>query len=569
MLPTDLAGRLRPEPVLLELDLSRGLLEAPPADPLAALRARQVPTLGVVLGRLREASHDRHVVGLVAHVGSERLSAAQVDELGAGIEAFARSGRPTACWTESFGELGAGTLPYLLAAHFDEVWMQPSGALGLVGVATVGVFVRGALDRLGLEPQIGQRHEYKSAADLLMRESMGTAQREATQRLTDSVTEHVVTTVARRRGLTQQQVASAVEAAPLSAQQAHERGLVDRIGYRDELYADLRDRSARHGRLRLRYVHRWHAGRTARAKQTVTRRRRVVAVVGVEGSIDRGRSGASPLGGARAGSDTVCAALRTAGGRDDVVAVVLRVVSPGGSYVASDAIHREVSQLRASGRPVVTSMGTVAASGGYFVAMPSDEIVALPNTVTGSIGVLGGKVAVGDALRRVGVGTEPIGSGTQAAMFDPTRRFDDDQWQRVEEWLDGVYADFTHKAAAGRRMPHGRLEPLARGRVWTGADAKQHGLVDTLGGLEVAVGRAAQRAGLARADVRLERVPHLGWRDRVRPADSSDAPTTAATGALGGVLGALGVEASVANALRELGLPGGGVLSLPGPWRIE
>lgn len=553
--------RLRGEPVLLELDLSRGLPETPPADPLAALRTRQVPSLSAVLTALREASADPDVVGLVAHVGPDLLSAAQVQELGAGVEAFAASGRATVCWTETFGELGPGTLPYHLASWFDEVWLQPSGSVGLVGLATRGLFVRGALDRLGVEPQIGQRHEYKSAADLLMSTEMGEAYREAAQRLVDSSTDEVVRTTARRRRLDEEQVRAAIQAAPLSAGDARERGLVDRLGYRDEVYAGLRRRLGRDGALTLRYVHRWSPRGARQARRRVVERRKpVVAVVGVEGSIQLGRSGGSPLGDAWAGSDTVCAALRAAGERDDVRAVVLRVVSPGGSYVASDAIHREVLQLRETGRPVVASMGTVAASGGYFVSMPADEVVALPSTVTGSIGVLGGKVVTGDALRRVGVVTEPLGAGPRSAMVDPARRFTDDEWSWVQGWLDEVYADFTGKAAVGRRMPYDELEPRARGRVWTGADAKERGLVDTLGGLEEAVSRAAGRAGLERAAVRVQRLPRLGLLDRVRPADSSETPAAARTG--------MDAEALASTLLRRLGLASDGVLSLPGSYRL-
>ncbi len=567
-----LTRRAVPAPLLLELDLSRGLLESPPGDPLGALRARQVPSLRAVLDRLREAAQEASVAGLVAHVGPDVLSPAQVEEIGRAVEAFAAAGKHTACWTESFGELGSGTLPYHLAVHFDEVWVQPSASVGLVGVATRGVFLRGALDRLGLEPQIGQRHEYKNAADTLLRESMSDAQREATQRLADSVTEQVVATVSRRRRMTAEQVWTAIDAAPLTATAAHELGLVDRIGYRDELYADLRRRLGRpvegEPELRLRYVHRWSPPGRRQARALAARRHRpVVAVVAVEGGIGLGRSGSSPLGGRRSGSDTVCAALRAAASRDDVAAVVLRVVSPGGSYVASDAIHREVLQVRATGRPVVASMGTVAASGGYFVAMPADEVLALPSSVTGSIGVLGGKLAVGEALRRAGIGTEPVGSGEHAAMFDPTRRFDDDEWQRVAQWLDAVYDDFTHKAAEDRGMAHQQLEPLARGRVWTGADAYAHGLVDTLGGLPDAIERAARRAGLRRDRVRVQALPHVTPFDRLRPADSSDSPTAA--GANGLLAAGAGVDGLLADLWQVLGGPGAGVLSVPGDWRLR
>ncbi len=566
--PDRLARRTSREPVLLELDLSRGLLESGPTDPVGALRSRGLPTLRRIVLQLRDAAADPHVVGLVAHLSGETLSPAQADELGEAVEAFAATGRPTAAFAESFGELGSGTVSYRLAVSFDTVWMQPSGQLGLTGVALRGVFVRGLLDRWEVQPQIGQRHEYKSAADQLLRESMSQPQRESLQRLADSVLDAVVATTARRRGRTVAEVRAAVDAAPLGAQEAVDAGLVDRLGYRDEVHADLRQRLSTHGRLTLRYVHRWApSGPAAAVRQARRRRHPVVAIVSVLGGIGLGRSGSSPLGGARAGSESVLAALREAGRRDDVSAVVLRVVSPGGSYVASDAVRRGVLRLCATGRPVVASMGTVAASGGYFVAMGCDEVVAAPATVTGSIGVLGGKLAVGRALARVGVGVESVGAGRQSTMFGPESPFDEAQWERVEGWLDEVYADFCHKAADDRGMAHADLEPLARGRVWTGADARERGLVDRLGGLRTAVARAAERAGLDPDAVRPVALPRARPLDRLRPPRSSDAAAAAlpsgwwSTGSP--------AEDALAALWRSVGVPVDGVLSLPGPWQVS
>ena len=554
-----------PGPTLLELDLSRGLLEAAPADPVSALRARRVPALRTLVERLRRAANDDSVVGLVAHVGPDVLTASQAQELGQAVEELAATGRPTVCWTESFGELGPGTVPYLLASHFEEVWLQPSGSLGLLGVSARGVFLREALDRLGVEPQLGQRHEYKNAADLLLRSSMTEAHREALQRVADSVLDQVVASAVRRRGLAPERVRAAIDDGPLTALDALEVGLVDRLGYRDEVYDDLRRRLADAGRLALRYVDRWSPDPVARIRDRARDRRwPTVAVVSVVGGITVGRNGGSPLMGARAGSDSITAALRAAGDRDDVRAVVLRVVSPGGSYVASDAVRRAVLRLRESGRPVVASMGSVAASGGYFVAMPCDEVIATPSTITGSIGVLGGKVVIRDALRRTGVGVERVTAGAHAAMFSPESRFDDVEWERVEQWLDAVYDDFTHKAAEDRGMPHEQLEPLARGRVWTGVDARERGLVDGLGGLRSAVVRATQLAGVDADRVRMRAVPHVTPLDRLRPPQSSEAPSA---GTWSGPLGtAAGPEALIRVLLSTVGTPVAGVLSLPGSW---
>ncbi len=555
---------------LLELDLSRGLAESPPTDPLRALRQRQIPQLSNVVTGLRLAADDAGVAGLIVCLGPHDLTVAQSEELGRAVQAFRSAGKTAVCWTEAFGELGPGTVPYYLASHFDEIWMQPSGRLGLVGVAASAVFVRGALDKLGVQPQIGQRHEYKSAADMFLREDMSPAQREMLQRISDSVVQQVVQTVAAGRGLTESAVLDAVQVGPLSGTDAVARGLVDRLGYRDEAYDALRARLASGDEEpRLLYVDRYARSRTRRPGAQLQRRRKpTVAIVSVHGPINRGRSGsARPMSGPTVGSDTVCAALRAARHDDHVKAVVLRVDSPGGSYVASDAIRREVVRTRESGRPLVASMASVAASGGYFVSMAADAIVALPGTITGSIGVLGGKQVVHDALARIGVNRESVAAGRRAAMFSTDRPFDDEEWQVVEAWLDEVYADFTTKAARDRSMAYEDLEQHARGRVWTGADAHGLGLVDEMGGLDRAVEIACARAGLARDKVNARPYPQVPLLQRIRPAESSAAasasqPTTMWDGAPSGTSDLLETLGQL------LGVASGGPLMLPGRWRM-
>jgi protease-4 len=227
--------------------------------------------------------------------------------------------------------------------------------------------------------------------------------------------------------------------------------------------------------------------------------------------------------------------------------VLLRVDSPGGSYVASDVIWREVGQLRAQGLPVVASMGDIAGSGGYFVAMGADAIVAQPGTLTGSIGVLSGKVVATELLERLGVGTGAVAEGRNARMFSPRVGFDPDQWRRLDEWLDRIYADFVTKVAQARGMTYQRVDELARGRVWTGADAHERGLVDRLGGLRTAAELARERAGLP-TDAPLRRWPPTSPLDRLSPPRSSEDRGAAQVldwwsgwGPLAGVAAALGL----------------------------
>jgi protease-4 len=565
---------------VLEIDLTQGLMEAPPTTPVAALRTMQVPVLRQIVRALREAADDPRVLGVVAHIGAKPPTAAQADEIRAAVADFRASGKPTWCWTEAFGELGPGNVGYHLATAFDEIWLQPTGDVGLTGVVAQAVFVRGALDKLGVQPQLGQRGEFKTAADTFMQTGMTDAHREMAERLASSLTEHVVTTTARGRGLTPQEVRALVDEAPLHAETARERRLVDRLGYRDEVYAAI---EARLGEVGYTFAHRYHRKDLPTVRRRVQRNRPVVAVVQASGPIHLGRSGRTPLAGPSTGSDSVGAALRAVAKDDDVQAVVLRVDSPGGSYAASDAIRREVLRLRETGRPVVASMASVAASGGYFIAMPTDVVVASPGTITGSIGVLAGKLVTRDALERVGVRRESVSVGKYAEMLSTQRQFTDEEWQRLETWLDRVYADFVAKAAADRGTTVEAMEPNARGRVWTGLDAQGRGLVDDLGGLDRAVTIAANRAGLDRADVDAKPLPRPNLLERVRPAENSDhvgataglvRGLTGLTGGFGawgapGRDGGAGLDDLEARLLVGLGLAPYGVLSLPVAWHLR
>jgi protease-4 len=547
-------------PVLLELDLGRGLVEAPPAPALPVARARRPPSLRAVVDGLRRAAADRRVVGLVCHVGHRQPTLAQSSELRRAVEAFAAAGKATVVWSESFGEMSPGNVGYHLASAFEQVWLQPTGDVGLTGVTAQAVFVRDTLDKLSIETQIGRREEYKSAADVFLESSMTPAHREMVGRIVESAMATIVSDVARSRRLTETEVRDAIDAAPVAAEDARERGLVDRLGYRDEVFADLRSRL---GEWELKSVERYRRplAQLSQAGRSAARRNRpVIAVVQASGPIHLGRSTSSPLAGRSIGSDGLGAALRAAGRDDDVRAVVLRVDSPGGSYIASDAIRREVLALRGTGMPVVASMADVAGSGGYYIAMPADWVVAGAGTLTGSIGVLAGKQVLRDALARVGVNRETVSAGRYADMFSTQRPFDEDEWQRLQGWLDKVYADFTSKAAEDRRMPVEGLREVAKGRVWTGADALGVGLVDQVGGLDDAITAACARVGLRRSEVDVRVLPRVSPLDRLRPPQNSDSPAAARLGEGLSLLDA---------ALAALRLPSYGVLTMPVTWRLR
>lgn len=545
------------EPLVLELDLTEPVHLDAPSDPIGALRSRGRPRLRDVLDGLRRAATDDDVVGLVVKVGGTGIGLAVAQELRAAVLAFRRSGKPAYAWAETFGEFSAGNASYCLATGFDAIWLGESGDLGLIGVGAEATFLKEALHRVGVQVELGQRHEYKNAADVFTADGFTDAHRESLGRIVDSAYEQLVGDVAGGRGLPPERVAGLIDAAPLSPQDARAAGLIDHIGYRDQVYAAIRRVVG--GRMRLQFLTRYHRSLQHEASRYVAerftaRRTGEVALIHATGSIRLGRSGPSPLGGHAMGSATMSAAIRAAVRAEDVKAIVLRVDSPGGSYAASDIIRREVILAREAGKPVVVSMGSLAGSGGYFIAMPADVIVALPATLTGSIGVFGGKLVTAGLLERLGVGGGTVTAGAHALIASPRRSYTRDERELLERWLDRAYNDFTAKVAHDRQMEPDRVHELARGRVWTAVDAYRNGLVDELGGLEVAIRIARERAGLpARRDSGDVRgYPTLRSAARLSPPESSEDVSAARSG-----------WGSFADLAARLGLPAAGPLLMP------
>jgi protease IV len=558
--------QLRTAPLILELDLTDGLAETRPSDPISAVAARNRAVLPDVLDGLRRARDDARVKTLVARLGGRPIGLAAVQELRHAIADFAEAGKTTIAWAESFGEFSAGNVQYYLATAFEQIWLQPSGDLGLTGIAVERIFLRGVLDRLGAEFQVAKRHEFKSAAEQFTETQFSAPAREETERLTASITEQLVQAIADRRGLSRTRVSELIDAGPFLAPRAHAEGLVDELGYRDEVYAHARKQAGPDAAIL--YLGRYQRGKVmaerARAAvlQTPAAPEPGVALIYATGAIRRGRSGRGPLAGNAMGSDTISAAIRAAVKDQHTRAIVLRVNSPGGSAVASDTIWREVVRARAGGMPVVVSMGDVAASGGYYISMAADEIVAQPGTITGSIGVITGKPVLGEAIGRAGVTSDLISHGAHAAMFSQLRPFSADEWTLVNDWLDHIYADFIGKVATGRGMTTEQVHEVARGRVWSGADALAHGLVDELGGLDRAAAIARRRAGLPdSAPLRI--FPRTRPIDRLRPPASSESRGAAAASVLADSWGP-----AWELALRA-GLSPYGPLTLPGNWILE
>ena len=534
-----------PSGCVLELDLQSVPQETAGFDPLAMITGGGKPLLlREAVAAIRRAAKDERVAGLIARVQVAAASPGPVQELREAIVEFSAA-KPSLAWAETY----PGTMSYYLASAFGEVWMQPSGTVGLVGFATNALFLREALEKAGVQAQFVARGEYKSAANLFTQENYTDAHREADGRLIESLHEQVLATVAAARHLEPADVDALADRAPLLREDAVTGRLVDRIGFRDEAYARIveltgaKDVSPDDPEAPPRlYLSRYAraAGPTAVPSLPGRKPKPTIAVVTLAGPIASGRGGRtlSPMGTSSAGGDTIAAALREAGADEDVSAVVLRVDSPGGSVTGSETIWREVVRLREAGKPIVASMGAVAASGGYYVSMAADAIVANPGTLTGSIGVVTGKLVARDLKDRLGIGSDALRTNRNADAWSVNAPFTDEQHAHVEAEADLFYTDFVQRVADGRGMTPEAVDAVARGRVWTGADALARGLVDELGGLRTAIDRAKVLAGFAADDeVKVVGLPGSSLLDMLRPKPSSQPAAASLPDALGALVG--------------------------------
>ena len=491
-----------PKRVILEADFDQGMIEQVPDDPLARVLLSKKASTRDVVETLQRASHDDRVKGLVARVGKLKMRLAQVQEVRDAVIAFRAAGKPAIAYADTFGEAGPGNSSYYLATAFDAVYVQPSGDVGLTGLIYEQPFVRGTLDKLGVVPRLDGRKEYKSYRYMFTERKYLPPHREAVTRVMESQFSQLVSGIAAARKLSESDVRSLVDEGPFIGQEAVDSKLIDGLAYRDEVYDRIREKAGTKSELLPLDEYGKRAGGPNEKGTTIA------LIYGV-GSILRGKSGYEPATGEIImGSDTVAAAFRQAIEDKDVKAILFRIDSPGGSYVASDTIWRETVNARKAGKPVIVSMGSVAGSGGYFVAAAADKIVAQPATITGSIGVFGGKMVTAGFWNKLGVTWDEVHTSRNADAWTQTKDLNPLQRARMEEWLDRVYEDFIAKVGEGRKLSKEAVEKIAKGRIWTGEDAKELGLVDELGGFPAALKLARAAAKLpGDAPVRLKVYP--------------------------------------------------------------
>ena len=467
--------------------------------------ARETETYLQLVSRLDAAAKDPELQGVLLELDYAPFSFAQVEEIRGRISAMRDAGKRVVVYLNRYPDNRA----YFLASAADEILMHPAGDLELIGLSAEMQYFRGTLDILGIEPQVAKRAEYKSAPEGLMRtESSGPA-REQMNALLDDLAGNLVKAVAADRGWEPEHVQGLVDAGPYTADEALEKRLVDKLVYPDQI----------HDRLDELFTdrHDVEEGYGGNPDTVGWMPRTELAIITIDGGIVSGESSGPGFfgGGYTAGADTIVRQLDAVRAEDSIKGVVIRVDSPGGSSFASDEIWRAVERVKEAGKPVVVSMGSVAASGGYYVAAGADSIFASPSTITGSIGVYAGpKLSLAGLYEKVGVGTELYTRGRHAAMWSMSKPMDEQEFAALDRLVGHTYAQFKDRVGTGRGMDAETVESVARGRVWSGLDASECGLVDQLGGFHDAVAEVRERAGIhPNEDVTLLQLESRGGRE--------------------------------------------------------
>ena len=447
------------------------------------------PTVRSYVEMLRRAKTDKRITSLIVKPTGAGGLWGKVQEVRDAVADFRRSGKPTIAYLEYGGEQ-----EFYLASACDKVFLMPTSTLDLTGVASYELFMRGMLDKIGAYPDAMHIGEYKTASNNFTQKTYTAAHREMAESLNTDLYEQLVRGIADGRHKSEAEVKSLIDHGPFLPEDALRAGLIDDLAYDDEVVGKVKPAS---GKPRMLDMNDYRQGGNAFG------RGQRIAVIYATGLIASGKSSYDTTGGEVVGADTMAEYLRKARNDSSVKAIVLRVDSPGGSALASDVIWREVL-LTKKQKPVIASMSDVAASGGYYISMPADAIVAEPSTLTGSIGVVLTKFVIDGTLKKLGLNMEGVSKGKYADLYSPVRPFSTDERARMEAYMQATYDTFVEKAAQGRNTTPEKIDAVGQGRVWTGRQAKQIGLVDELGGLDRAVSLAKQRAKIPQdADVEL------------------------------------------------------------------
>ena len=466
---------------VLSLPVTGNLQEIEPGGVFGAFM-EPPPTVRSVTDALRKAKVDRRVTGVIIRPTGTSALWAKVQEVRDAIVDFRTSGKPLIAYLEQGGEQ-----EFFLASAADKVYLMPTASLDLTGIASYELFMRGMLDKIGAYPDVLHVGEFKTAGNTFTEHTFTPAHREMAESLNKDLYDQLVRGLADGRKKSEDEMRALIDHGPYLPEDAIRAGLIDDVAYEDEL-----DDKTQLGPGTPRYLTDDHYRRISPASLGLNQGQRIAVIYAV-GMITTGESSDDTT--QTVGSDTIVAQLRRVRADDSIKAVVLRIDSPGGSAIASDVMWREIMLTRAV-KPVVASMSDVAASGGYYIAMPAHEIIAEPATLTGSIGVVMVKFVLKGTLDKVGLNMEGVTSGRYADLYSPVRPFSPEERQKIESLMSATYEAFVEKAAAGRKTTPEKIDAIAQGRVWTGKQAKDLGLVDSLGGLQHALRAAKRRANI-------------------------------------------------------------------------
>ncbi len=492
-----------PENSVLVLSVTGDLPDYAPEDTTAKLFGiEQKQSFTSLITQLRKAKIDSRIGAVMLDIDFPGIGWGKADELRDAIKDFRASGKPA----YAYMELGTNR-EYYIATAAEKIFVPPGGDIYINGFSAQAMFYRGSLDKLGVEPQFLKIGKYKNAPDQYTEKTMTEGQKEVTNAILDDYYARVVGAIAETRKKSPEDVKAIIDNAPYNAPQAKQQGLIDEAFYREQVYDELKNRLGYKSDDTLRTI----AGNTYRDVQPDSlglNNGERIAVIYASGAITGGRSNNSPFGGEMVGSDTMVEAINEAANDKSIKAIVLRVDSPGGSALASDLMWFALENAKAK-KPVVVSMGDVAASGGYYIACNANKIVAEPSTVTGSIGVFMGKPVMSGFYDWVGITTEYTMRGKNAGIFREDRKWEGDELAKMQESVNNIYfTNFVPKVAKGRNKTDEQVNTIAQGRVWTGAQAKENGLIDEFGGLEKAIEIAKGLANLpADKDVRRVNFP--------------------------------------------------------------
>ena len=483
---------------VLALRISGPLPDYVPDDPIRRIFGGQPQSLSSLLAQFRKAKTDKRITAVMLEIDESSAGWAKAEEIRGAIQDFRTSGKPVYAYLE-YGM----NKDYYIATACDKVFVPPPGELFINGLAADVMFFRGSLDKLGIYPDIYQIGKYKSAGDTFTQKQMSDAHREFINSLLDDLYGRYIDGIAKARNKSSDDIKALIDNSPYNAAQAKEAGLIDGALYHDEVEKELKKRLGYKDSDEL-HIAKGSDYRQISQESLGLNKGEKIAIVYAAGDITSGKSQFGGNGEETIGSDSLAKTLEEARNDQSIKAIVLRVDSPGGSGLASDIIWRAIESAKEK-KPVVVSMSDVAASGGYYIACGANKIVAEPSTITGSIGVVGGKPVVKGLYDWLGITNEYVMRGKNAGMFRETEKFNDSERKKFEEFLNSTYEDFITKVGKGRNRDKKDIDTIGQGRVWTGQQGKDRGLVDEYGGLDRAIEVAKQLAKIP-ADRGIQRI---------------------------------------------------------------